>query len=95
MSSAVTIANPGRPLPTMEGKVSGIIAHDRPNATVQCSVCHRTATGKTFFAVKWADFANDDRDDWDHPKPALPYRRCEDCRSRKLHPQLSLDEATP
>lgn len=72
----LTIADPGHPLPTVPGCVSGVVDREPGRATIQCSVCHRTATGATIFAVNWAEFVNDDN--------ALPhivrYRRCGDCR---------------
>lgn len=71
-------------LPTMPGKVSGVIEHD-PHAhwvKVQCAVCRVLISGSTILAVGQCKF-------W--PDAGTPghttYRRCRDCRDDRLHPE--------
>lgn len=52
----------------------------RPWTTVQCSVCHRTATAYFVIALNAINFAADDYG-------TEPYRRCDDCRDARLHPE--------
>lgn len=101
MSLTTTLewADPGKPLPTKPGKTVGVIAtwpnHHRshPGATTQCSVCFRTATGETQWAVNAIDFRGDTANGWASSLgratgTALPYRRCDDCRSQHKHPTV-------
>lgn len=62
--SDLRIDEPGRVLPTLPGKVSGVVAigvdeRGKTITTVQCATCLRTATGITILAVNWADFGGD------------------------------------
>lgn len=81
-------ANPGHILPTLEGKVTGIVGYEegagprgRPLCTTQCAVCFTTATGATFSAVQHIKFTPDEEF-----HAALKYRRCRECRAQKKHP---------
>lgn len=75
------------PLPTLPGKVEGIVASwdatpdARARVTVQCSACHRTHTDVVFWAVKACDFSADPGETGWHK-----YRRCDDCRNARRHP---------
>ncbi|OCH81773.1 hypothetical protein [Gordonia sp. UCD-TK1] len=91
MSSATPLAfhNPGRPLPALEGKVSGVVGWQTDDkgksiASVQCSTCHQVAAGPTIFAVQWALFKKDKGEPGIHP-----YRRCQDCRDARRHPEAA------
>lgn len=85
----LTFSDPGRPLPTLEGKVSGVVgwqtgATGKSIASVQCSTCHRVAAGPTIFAVQWALFKKDKGEPGIHP-----YRRCQECRDARRHPEVA------
>lgn len=89
---SLTFTYPGRLLPTMPGKVSGIVDHAPPRTwTVQCSVCFTCATGHLIFAVNWANFAPHwhSATEPNHGAP-LPYRRCIDCQKAGKHPEPTL-----
>ncbi len=83
--SAIWQDHPG-PLPTIAGKVSGIIdVQPRPGRrgsifTVQCSVCYRTVTDLGILAVGKIHFGRDDG------VGTHPYRRCDQCRAARRHP---------
>lgn len=76
------------PLPTLPGMAPGIVESwdrtpaEKPRATVQCSACYRTLTDELFWAVKACNFATDDGETGAHK-----YRRCDDCRTARKHPQ--------
>lgn len=78
--TAVWEEHPG-PLPTMSSKTAGIIAMGDGLCTIQCSVCHRTVTDLTIFAVKSIDFSPDAGQ-----TGRLKYRRCPICRAAQRHP---------
>ena len=88
-SPLLTFSDPGRPLPKLEGKVSGVVgwqtdATGKSIASVQCSTCYRVAAGRTLFAVQWALFKKDEGEPGIHP-----YRRCQECRDARRHPEVS------
>lgn len=94
--SDLTFAHPSCILPTMEGRVSGIV--DRPTEctwTAQCAVCFATATGALILVVNWANFA---AHRYHAVKPAhcgpLLYRRCTDCQRAEKHPATIRLEVT-
>lgn len=85
----LAFSDPGRPLPKLEGKVSGVVGWEtsevgRPVVSVQCSTCNRVATGPTLFAVQWALFKKDAGEPGIHP-----YRRCQECRDARQHPEVA------
>ena len=91
MIPTLTFGDPVELLPTVAGKSPGVVWHAPPLVTVQCAVCMRTATGKTIFAVNWANFAPDGAEGERHGLherggPPLSYRRCLECQAAKRHP---------
>ena len=83
-ASDLTFEYPGHPLPTAPGKTVGVIWAEKPNATTQCAICYKTATGRTMLAVKHIMF-DGDAGVFGEAR-ILKYRRCRDCRAAKLHP---------
>lgn len=64
-----TLESHDGPLPTVEGKVDGIVGWEP--AKVQCYECHRTMTGPSaILVIQWALF---------NPLSGLPGRRCAEC----------------
>ena len=92
MGDVLTFSNPGHLLPTLRGKVSGVVGHTPPKTwTVQCAVCFTCATGPLIFAVNWANFTPE----WhgaSEPSSGAPlrYRRCVDCQKARKHPEPTL-----
>jgi hypothetical protein len=79
--TTLMFANPGHLLPTLPGKVTGVVAHESPKTwTVQCQVCFRTGTGHLIFAVNWANFTPDEGH-----RGTTGYRRCIDCQRAGRH----------
>ena len=85
MSRTLIWERQGGLLPTAPGKAPGIISAKRDTGglllTIQCSACWATVTGYGILAVRAIDFS---------PDPGasghLPYRRCEQCREARKHP---------
>ena len=89
----MSISTFSRPLPTVPGKVAGIVEYiDGGHATVQCSVCHNVNTAdpgpggtpaifKLVVIDRW-NFAPDEG-----VSGHTTYRRCPDCRAARLHPE--------
>ena len=92
MAETLTLSNPGHLLPTMRGKVSGVVGHNAAATTwtIQCSVCFTCATGPLILAVNWCDFTADVNDHGYPTGAPLPYRRCDDCRKARKHPEPGL-----
>lgn len=88
--SELTFESHDRILPTMEGKTVGVIWHKYPHATTQCSVCFKTATGRTQLAVKHIMFDGDEGVFGEDR--ILKYRRCRDCRDARRHPAPAAEE---
>lgn len=80
IDSMVTWATPGALMPTVAGYSPGVVGIDGSRTTTQCQVCHRTATGETFWAVKAINFAPDEGE-----AGHLTYRRCQDCQAARRH----------
>ena len=80
----ITLAfdSPGHLLPTLAGRVSGVVGHHLRDWTVQCQVCQGTATGHLIFVVNWANFTPDEGH-----RGTTRYRRCIDCRKAGKHPE--------
>ena len=76
--------DPGRVLGTVEDMSTGVVAVTANLTTVQCSVCLRTYTDETFWAVKEMNFAPDD--DGEARRGWTKYRRCRSCREAGRHP---------
>lgn len=89
MSSELQFDYPETELPTMEGKSPGVIWHEKPNVTVQCAVCFKTATGRTQAAVKHIMF-DGDRNEYGQ-SAVLKYRRCRDCKAARRHLSDAID----
>ena len=87
MSEVGVWGGPGRVLGTVENMSTGVVAVTANLTTVQCSVCLRTYTDETFWAVKEMNFAPDDegsRRGW------TKYRRCRSCREAGRHPDSAV-----
>lgn len=87
----LTIRSHEAPLPTLPGKVEGIVGTWGRVTTVQCAACLRTATGSTPAQVVRT---------WNHApsegesREPTPYKRCPDCRAAGLHPEQTPFDAT-
>lgn len=89
----MTITPSPSPLPTIPGKVTGIVEYtDGGHVTVQCSVCHHLNTAGPGPGGTTAAFQLVVIDQWNFaPDEGVPghttYRRCPDCRAARLHPE--------
>ena len=85
MSRALIWEPQGGLLPTAQGKSPGIISAKRDTGglllTIQCSSCWTTVTGYGILAVRAIDFSADPG-----VSGYLPYRRCQQCREARKHP---------
>ena len=85
MSEIGAWGDPGQVLGTVEDMSTGVVAVAGSLTTVQCSVCLRTYTDRTFWAVKEMNFAPDDEESrlFGHTR----HRRCRSCREAGKHPR--------
>ena len=90
----VTITPQTRTLPNAPGWCTGVVHATKDRVTVQCAVCLRTATARTFFitaAIAGWNHAHDKAPGQElPPRGALDYRRCPDCRTAHRHPAIQL-----